>query len=69
MTTQSAFKYFKTLPKTIRFAVRYFVRYLLSFHQVEDVLHERGIDISVSIAFNQKPIWRGWVFGLARYLK
>jgi len=45
MTTQSAFKYFKTSPAIIRMAVMYYVRYPLSFRQVEDILHERGIDI------------------------
>ena len=46
MTTQNPFKYFKTSPKIIRLAVMYYVRYPLSFRQVEDILHERGIDIS-----------------------
>ena len=45
MTAQNAFKYFKTSPKTIRLAVMYYIRYPLSFRQVEDILHERGIDI------------------------
>ena len=45
MTTQNAFKYFKTSPIIIRLAVMYYIRYPLSFRQVEDILHERGIDI------------------------
>ena len=45
MTTQNLFKYFKTSPKIIRLAVMYYIRYPLSFRQVEDILHERGIDI------------------------
>ena len=45
MTTQNTFKYFKTSPKIIRLAVMYYIRYPLSFRQVEDILHERGIDI------------------------
>ena len=45
MTTQNPFKYFKTSPKIIRLAVMYYIRYSLSFRQVEDILHERGIDI------------------------
>ena len=48
MTTENPFKYFKTSPKIIRLAVMYYVRYPLSFRQVEDILHERGIDISVT---------------------
>jgi len=42
---QNLFKYFKTSPEIIRLAVMYYVRYPLSFRQVEDILHERGIDI------------------------
>ena len=45
MTAQNIFKYFKTSPEIIRLAVMYYVRYPLSFRQVEDILHERGIDI------------------------
>jgi len=45
MTKRNAFKYFKTSPAIIRLAVMYYVRYPLSFRQVEDILHERGIDI------------------------
>ncbi len=45
MTTQNVFKYFKTSPATIRLAVMHYVRYPLSFRQVEDILHDRGIDI------------------------
>ena len=43
MTTENLFKYFKTSPKIIRLAVMYYVRYPLSFRQVEDILHERDI--------------------------
>jgi len=45
MTAQNIFKYFKTSPEIIRLAVMYYVRYPLGFRQVEDILHERGIDI------------------------
>ena len=45
MTTSSPFKYFKTSPEIIRLAVMYYIRYPLSFRQVEDILHERGVDI------------------------
>ena len=40
------FRYFKTSPEVIRLAVMMYVRYPLSLRQVEDILHERGIDIS-----------------------
>ena len=45
MTTENPFKYFKTSPKVIRLAVMYYVRYPPSFRQVEDILHERGVEI------------------------
>jgi putative transposase len=45
MTAKNIFKYFKTSPEIIRLAVMYHIRYLLSFRQVEDILHDRGIDI------------------------
>ena len=40
------FGYFKTSPKIIRLAVMMYVRFPLSLRQVEDLLHESGIDIS-----------------------
>jgi len=40
------FRYFKTSPEIIRLAVMMYVRFPLSLRQVEDLLHERGIDIS-----------------------
>ena len=46
MTKRSPFRYFKTSPKIIRLAVMLYVRFPLSLRNVEDLLHERGIDIS-----------------------
>ena len=46
MTKRDPFKYFKTSPDIIRLAVMLYVRYPLSLRNVEDLLHERGIDIS-----------------------
>ena len=40
------FRYLKTLPDIIRLAVMMYIRFPLSLRQVEDLLHERGIDIS-----------------------
>jgi putative transposase len=40
------FRYFKTSPEIIRLAVMLYVRFPLSLRNVEDLLHERGIDIS-----------------------
>ena len=46
MTKPSPFSYFKTSPEIIRLAVVMYVRFPLSLRNVEDFLHERGIDIS-----------------------
>jgi putative transposase len=46
MTKPSPFRYFKTSPEIIRLAVMMYVRFPLSLRNVEDLLHERGIDIS-----------------------
>jgi putative transposase len=45
MNQKWPFRYFKTSPEIIRLAVMYYVRFPLSLRQVEDILHERGIDI------------------------
>ena len=47
MVNKNPFKYFKTSPKIIRLAVMFYVRYPLSYRQVEDILHERGIDMGL----------------------
>jgi hypothetical protein len=46
MTNPRIFRYFKTSPEIIRLAVMMYVRYPLSLRNVEDLLHERGIDIT-----------------------
>jgi putative transposase len=43
---KNPFRYFKTSPEIIRLAVMLYVRFPLSLRNVEDLLHERGIDIS-----------------------
>ena len=43
---KNPFRYFKTSPEIIRLAVMMYIRFPLSLRQVEDLLHERGIDIS-----------------------
>jgi len=45
MQNQNPFRYFKTSPEIIRLAVMMYVRFPLSLRNVEDLLHERGIDI------------------------
>ena len=42
---RNPFRCFKTSPEIIRMAVMMYVRFPLSLRQVEDLLHERGIDI------------------------
>ena len=46
MSKPDPFKYFKTSREIIRLAVMMYVRFPLSLRNVEDLLHERGIDIS-----------------------
>ena len=41
---RNPFRYFKTSPEILRLAVMMYVRFPLSLRQVEDLLHERGID-------------------------
>ena len=45
MKNHNPFRYFKTSPEIIRLAVMMDVRFPLSLRNVEDLLHERGIDI------------------------
>ena len=54
MIKHDPFKYFKTSPKIIRLAVMMYVWYPLSVRNVEDLLHERGID------FSHETIWFWW---------
>jgi putative transposase len=46
MTKRSPFRCFKTSPEIIRLAVMMYVRFPLLLRNVEDLLHERGIEIS-----------------------
>ena len=46
MTRRSPFRYFKTSSEIIRLAVMLYIRLPLSLRNVEDLLHERGIDVS-----------------------
>ena len=62
MNQKYPFRYFKTSPEIIRLAVMYYVRFPLSLRRVEDILHERGIDIcheTVRYWWNRfGPKWR-----------
>ena len=48
MPQRSPFRYFKTSPEIIRLAVMLYIRYPLSLRNVEDLLHERGIEMDLS---------------------
>ena len=46
MPNRVSFRYFKTSPEIIRLAVMIHARFPLSLRDVEDLLHERGVDVS-----------------------
>ena len=46
MTQRSPFCYFKKSPEIVQLAVMLYVRFPLSLRNVEDLLHERGVDVS-----------------------
>ncbi len=52
MTKSASFKYFKTSPEIIGLAVMLYVRFPLSLRNFEDLLHERGIEVSHETARN-----------------
>ena len=43
---RNPFRYFNSSPEIIRLSVMMYIRFPLSLRQVEDLLHERGIEIS-----------------------
>ena len=43
---RNPFQYFKTSPEVIRLAVMMYIRFPMSFREVEELLHERGVEIS-----------------------
>ena len=46
MSKRSLFPYFRTSLEIIRLAVKLHVRFPLSLRNAEDLLHERGVDVS-----------------------
>ena len=59
MTKRSPFRYGQTGPEIIRLAVMMYVRFPWSLRNVEDLLHERGIDISYETGLVLvEQIWR-----------
>ena len=61
MKTQNPFRYFRTSPEVISLAVMMYFRFPLSFRNVEDLLHKRGIDVryeTVRFCWNQfRPLF------------
>ena len=54
MTKRTPFRYFRTSPDVVRLTVMMCVRCPLSLRNVEDLVHERGIEIS------PETVWFGW---------
>ena len=50
MTKHTPFRSFKTSPEIIRLAVMLYVRFPLLLRNVEDLLHERGIEVGLTQA-------------------
>ena len=46
MSNPISFHYFKTSPEIIQLAVMLYLRFALSLRDVEDLLYERGVDVS-----------------------
>ena len=46
MPNPVSFRYFKTSPEIIQLAVMLYVRFPLSLRNLEDLQHERGVDLS-----------------------
>jgi len=46
MTKRHPFRYFKMSPEVICLAAMLYVRFPVSLRNVEDLLHERGVDVS-----------------------
>lgn len=55
MTNSNPLRYFKTSPEIIRLAVMLYFRFPLSLRNVEDLPHERGVDI----CHETVRYWRG----------
>ena len=46
MTRRFPLRYFKTSSEFVRLAVKMYIRFPLSLRNVEDLLHERGVEVS-----------------------
>jgi putative transposase len=54
MPKHISFRYFKTSPEIFQLAVMLYVRLPRSLRNVEDLLHERGVDVSY------ESVWHWW---------
>jgi transposase-like protein len=69
MTKHSPFPSFKTSPEIVRLAVMMYVRFPLSLRNVEDLLQERGIDISYkTVRFWWNRFWSCHAYVLVQQL-
>jgi putative transposase len=61
MSRPSPFRTFKTSPEIVRPAVMLYILFPLSLRNVEDLLHERGIDFSHCMENRTAALkeWRG----------
>jgi putative transposase len=58
MSTTRIFRYFKTSPEIIRLLVMMYVRCPLSLRNVEDLMHERSIEIThETVRFWRNRFW------------
>ena len=55
MRKRSLFRFFKTSPEIIRLAVMLYVRFPLSLRNMENLLHERGIEDEGVLALAVTP--------------
>ena len=60
MTQPNPFNWFKTSPEIIRLTAMLSVRFPLSLWNIEDLLHERGVDVShETVRFRGKQVTFG----------
>ena len=61
MPNTVSYHHFRTSPEIIQLAVMLYVRFPLSMRNVEDLLHERGVNVSY------ESVWYWWNrFGLKK---
>ena len=66
MPNPISFRYFKTSPEIIQLAVMLGLRFPLSLKNLEDLLHERGVDVSYETVrywwhrFGPKKPWKNF---------